>query len=310
MKLDTPTVADLSNMNHTHSASGSSGGALSGYAPAFVSGAANYFWATPNGSAGVPSLRAIVAADIPALNYAPNITYVTPTTLSNVSLQGDFTTVGSSAGFGFNRLYTTADSQIYCDFTHSTGAVLWFRQGSSLGNNVDTVTLDCLNNAVNAIVPMWVRASSFKFLNGPMTFTAYGAGVATFSASGVISSTATTGTGSAVLADSPTLTGNAAIAKQNGGRVLFYDINVSSAAAHVITLPESMDVVGALVVVGALLQNVGARTGLYVIAGYGDVVTTITAIDVLTVTANTSSGTITFTSNNANSLTSRVKILL
>jgi hypothetical protein len=42
-----------------------------GAAPAFTSGTANYFWATPNGSTGVPSLRAIVAADIPALSYAP-----------------------------------------------------------------------------------------------------------------------------------------------------------------------------------------------------------------------------------------------
>ena len=41
------------------------------YAPAFTSGTANYFWATPNGSTGVPSLRAIVAADIPSLSYAP-----------------------------------------------------------------------------------------------------------------------------------------------------------------------------------------------------------------------------------------------
>ena len=36
-----------------------------GKAPAFVSGSANYFWATPNGSAGVPSLRAIDASDLP-----------------------------------------------------------------------------------------------------------------------------------------------------------------------------------------------------------------------------------------------------
>jgi hypothetical protein len=40
-----------------------------GAAPAFVSAAANLFWATPNGAPGVPSLRAIVAADIPALSY-------------------------------------------------------------------------------------------------------------------------------------------------------------------------------------------------------------------------------------------------
>ncbi|MEI7689293.1 MAG: GLUG motif-containing protein, partial [Candidatus Nomurabacteria bacterium] len=42
--------------------------ASTSYAPAFTSGSANYFWATPNGTTGVPSLRAIVAADIPTLN--------------------------------------------------------------------------------------------------------------------------------------------------------------------------------------------------------------------------------------------------
>jgi hypothetical protein len=44
--------------------------ALQSYAPAFTSGTQNYFWATPNGSSGVPSLRAIVAADIPTLNQS------------------------------------------------------------------------------------------------------------------------------------------------------------------------------------------------------------------------------------------------
>lgn len=38
-----------------------------GAAPAAVSGAANLVWATPDGSAGVPSLRSLVAADIPGL---------------------------------------------------------------------------------------------------------------------------------------------------------------------------------------------------------------------------------------------------
>ena len=57
-----------------------------GAAPAFTSGTANYFWATPNGSAGVPSLRAIVAADIPALSYDASgaAAAVTPTTLGLV----------------------------------------------------------------------------------------------------------------------------------------------------------------------------------------------------------------------------------
>lgn len=36
--------------------------------PVIASGNANYFWATPNGVSGVPSLRAIVSTDIPTLN--------------------------------------------------------------------------------------------------------------------------------------------------------------------------------------------------------------------------------------------------
>jgi len=36
-----------------------------------VSGSQNLVWATPDGQSGVPTLRALVAADIPALNYAP-----------------------------------------------------------------------------------------------------------------------------------------------------------------------------------------------------------------------------------------------
>jgi hypothetical protein len=43
------------------------------YAAKFTSGTANYFWGTPNGSAGVPSLRAFVAADLPNLGTVNTI---------------------------------------------------------------------------------------------------------------------------------------------------------------------------------------------------------------------------------------------
>ena len=57
-----------------------------GAAPAFTSGAANLFWATPNGSSGVPSLRAIVAADVPTLNQSTTGTAVNITATSNSTL--------------------------------------------------------------------------------------------------------------------------------------------------------------------------------------------------------------------------------
>lgn len=56
--------------------------ATTGVAPAFVSGTQNYFWATPNGSSGVPSLRAIVAADIPTLNQNTSGNAATATALA------------------------------------------------------------------------------------------------------------------------------------------------------------------------------------------------------------------------------------
>ena len=69
----TVTVVDALNSTSSTSALSAGQGKIlnDGKAPAFTSSTANYFWATPNGIAGVPTLRAIVAADIPALNYAP-----------------------------------------------------------------------------------------------------------------------------------------------------------------------------------------------------------------------------------------------
>jgi hypothetical protein len=55
---------------------------------AFGSQTANFFYAAPNGSSGVPGFRAIVAADIPALSYSPVLTFNSPlaNTSSTISL--------------------------------------------------------------------------------------------------------------------------------------------------------------------------------------------------------------------------------
>jgi hypothetical protein len=106
-----------------------------------------------------------------------------------------------------------------------------------------------------------------------------------------------------------TVTTLTASGKINSGHVLFYDVSVASGGPVTITLPEGLNSVGALVACTGILQNTGGRVGLYLISGYLAQVSTITAIDVLTVTAN-ASGTITLTSSNANQLQCRVKILL
>jgi len=58
-----------------------------------LAGAANKFWATPDGASGLPSLRAIVAADIPALSYEASGAVSTHNGLASAH---GFTTVGKA----------------------------------------------------------------------------------------------------------------------------------------------------------------------------------------------------------------------
>ena len=71
------------------------------YQAAIGSGAANLVYATPNGASGAPSLRALVAADIPALPYEPTIGF-TPENVANKSTN---TALGAS-----NALYPTQNA--------------------------------------------------------------------------------------------------------------------------------------------------------------------------------------------------------
>ena len=57
----------------------------------FGSQTANFVYAAPNGSAGVPTFRALVAADIPALSYVP---YTNATTNINLNAR-DLTNVAT-----------------------------------------------------------------------------------------------------------------------------------------------------------------------------------------------------------------------
>ena len=74
----------------------------------YASKTANYVLASPNGTAGVPTFRALVAADIPSLSYAPNA-FSTIATTSGTSPVADSTTdtLTLSAGSGIS---VTGDS--------------------------------------------------------------------------------------------------------------------------------------------------------------------------------------------------------
>ena len=93
------------------------------YAAKFISGTANYFWATPNGSAGVPSLRAFVAADLPNLGTANTIAMfgTTGLTASAITQAGGKVTIGNTNNSYF--LGNSGATTGYCavDFTNTGG---------------------------------------------------------------------------------------------------------------------------------------------------------------------------------------------
>lgn len=91
----TGTVSGLS-LSGTVTTSGSLtlGGTLSVTPSNFASQSANSILAAPNGTAGTPSFRALVAADVPTLNQ--NTTGNAATVTTNANLTGDVTSVGNA----------------------------------------------------------------------------------------------------------------------------------------------------------------------------------------------------------------------
>lgn len=92
------------------------------FAPAFVSGLANYIFATPNGAPGVPSLRAIVAADIPSLNYQAPGNYITALTSDvTASGAGSVTATISSGSVTLAKMADMATASLIYRKTAGTG---------------------------------------------------------------------------------------------------------------------------------------------------------------------------------------------
>ena len=84
----TGTVTDSGNLTL--------GGTLSVLPSNFASQTANYILAAPNGSAGIPTFRAIVAADIPTLNQNTTGSAATLTTGRTIGMTGDVTWTSAS----------------------------------------------------------------------------------------------------------------------------------------------------------------------------------------------------------------------
>jgi hypothetical protein len=81
----------------------------------YASKTANYFLASPNGSAGAPTFRAMVAADVPTLNQNTTGSAAKWTTARTESLTGDITgstTVDGSANYSIATTLATVNSNV------------------------------------------------------------------------------------------------------------------------------------------------------------------------------------------------------
>jgi hypothetical protein len=120
----TPTTGTVTGVTAT-SPVASSGGAApvislsAGYGDTlnpYASKTANFFLAAPNGAAGVPTFRAIVAADIPTLNQNTTGNAATATTATSA---GNLT--GGSISGNYTLSNATSPNTVYLQFGDNTG---------------------------------------------------------------------------------------------------------------------------------------------------------------------------------------------
>jgi len=232
MKLDAPTVVDLSNMPHTHGSAAQGGPST---APETVAATAK---TTPVDADQLPLV------DSAASNVLKKLTWVnvkatlktyfdtlytnntgTVTSVAAITLGTTGTNLSSTVATGTTTPVITL--QVPSASAANRGALLaadWttFNSKQAGGTYVTPTTLN--NNTLPASVTNLTTS-------GTNTTSALGAGIATFSAAGVISSTATTGTGNVVRAASPTLSGTVGI--PSSGRITGQATSVSTTAVDI-----------------------------------------------------------------------------
>jgi hypothetical protein len=196
------------------------GGTLAVTPSDFASQTANYVLAAPNGSAGTPTFRALVTADIPALSYLSSIGVTAPIT----STGGLTPTIGitqsgaASDGYLSSTDWNTFNNKGSGTVTSVAVASSNGFAGSSSGGATPTLTL---STSITGLLK-----GNGTAISAATSGTDYSAGTSAL-ATGILKSTTTTGALSiAVAADFPTLnqntTGTAAnvtgtVAIANGG---------------------------------------------------------------------------------------------
>jgi hypothetical protein len=126
-------------------------GLASGYGDTqnpYASKTANYVLAAPNGTSGVPTFRAIVAADIPTLNQNTTGTAANVTGVVAIANGGTGQTTANSA---FNALVPSQSSQSGKYLTTDGTNTSWATAGTTISNDTSTST---------NVYPTFVNATS------------------------------------------------------------------------------------------------------------------------------------------------------
>jgi len=135
----------------------------------YASKTANFVLAAPNGSAGVPTFRAVVAADIPTLNQNTTGTASNVTGTVAIANGGTGQTTANTA---FNALAPSQTSNsgkyLTTDGTNSSWATVV--SGASISNDTTTSTnLFPLFAAATSGVPTTIYTGNTKYLYKPST---------------------------------------------------------------------------------------------------------------------------------------------
>ena len=252
----------------------------------YASKTANHILAAPNGTAGVPTFRAIVAADVPTLNQSTTGNAATVTT--NANLTGPVTSVGNATAIangaisnamlangavanlsGTNTGDNATNSQysgLVSNATHTgdaTGNVALTVKGIN-GTILSNLTTGILKNTTGTGVPSIAVAADFPILNQNTTGTA--------GSTATLATARTISTNGDVLYTSPPFDGSANVL----GTATLASIGVAGTYTKVTTDAKGRVTVGANLTAGdvpTLNQNTTGTadnvTGIVAVANGG-----------------------------------------
>lgn len=186
----TPTTGTVTSVSGTSPVVSSGGNTpaislASGYGDTqnpYASKTANYVLAAPNGSAGAPTFRALVAADIPALSYAPTAGSTSITTLGTIG-------TGTWQGTSISTTYTDAK---VTSATAVAGTGISVTSVTTTGAATHTITNTGVTSAAAGTgISVSGSTGGVTFTNTGVTSLAAGNGMSVSGSTGAVTITAT-----------------------------------------------------------------------------------------------------------------------